>query len=229
MFAILAVLAAVIILLVRSRRTRQPIPQETVNAEPPTWRWRALTPIQPTGIVPKDGEHFYWSGSADLLGEKHWSEYQGGYSGVSFRVAKGLYVRSGGTRGHSVPHSAVAIVDVGTLFISDRRAVFVGGTTTNEIPVSKIANVEAFSDGLKFDISNKKPQTYTTHSEEAAIIMQRVMAGQLEDRKALYESVVSAKAEVSDLLKRAKAGEITDAQVQDALARIRETLPPGTI
>src|SRR5579864_7348210 len=54
----------------------------------------------------------------------HW---QGGYSGFSFRIAKGVRYHVGGTRGHSVQGAEVPTpIDRGSVTITDQRVVFQG-------------------------------------------------------------------------------------------------------
>jgi len=53
--------------------------------------------------------------------------YTGGYSGFSFRIAKGVRYHVGGTRGTYVPGPEnPTAIDSGTLTITDRRVVFRG-------------------------------------------------------------------------------------------------------
>jgi hypothetical protein len=57
----------------------------------------------------------------------------GGYSGFSFRIARGVRYHVGGSKGQRVPGEEVpTAVDTGTATITDRRVVFLGARRTRE-------------------------------------------------------------------------------------------------
>ena len=106
-------------------------------------RW----PGQPTSdaVVLKKGEAALFSyGNSTLIetrrGQGH---YEGGYSGFSFHVAKGVNYHVGGTRGHYVqgPESPTAI-DVGTVHFTTQRLVFLGPRQTREWAFAKLLGVQ---------------------------------------------------------------------------------------
>jgi hypothetical protein len=66
----------------------------------------------------------------------HWV---GGYSGFSFRIAKGVRYHVGGTRGHyEQGEERPAPIDMGTITITDQRVVFQGLKQAREWPYSKL-------------------------------------------------------------------------------------------
>ncbi|HJT37909.1 MAG TPA: zinc ribbon domain-containing protein [Actinomycetota bacterium] len=70
----------------------------------------------------------------------HW---QGGYSGVSFRVYKGVRVHTGGTRGTYVQgEEAPTPIDTGTATITDQRIVFEGSKQVREWLYGKLTSEE---------------------------------------------------------------------------------------
>jgi hypothetical protein len=74
-------------------------------------------------------ECVYWVGQGASLIEPRRlpGQWQGGYSGFSFRIAKGVRWHVGGTRGHTVPGAEVPTpIDTGSVTITDRRVVFQG-------------------------------------------------------------------------------------------------------
>ena len=130
-------------------------------------------------LVPKDydrlmlegAEQLYLSADARLMKEAVDREYRGGYSGVSFRVAKGVRVSSGGMRGKSVvTGSHIEVADEGSLFVTSTRVVFVGNRSTMEIPYAKLVSMEGFSDGVRFSMSNRVKAPLFTVPSGALII-----------------------------------------------------------
>jgi hypothetical protein len=108
-------------------------------------------------LLAQKGEIVHWEVEAKLLKEVVDREFRGGYSGASFRVAKGVRFHVGGTRGHSVvTGSHIEVEDTGVLSVSSRRAVFIGQRESVEMLFSKLVSVEAFADGIRFSVSNRK-------------------------------------------------------------------------
>ncbi len=91
-------------------------------------------------------------------------QYVGGYAGVSFRVMKGVYYRTGGFRGRSVDTSKTVQVDSGLLAITTQNLYFEGASKRFRIPYSKIVSFEPYSDGIgvQRDAMTAKPQTFVT-------------------------------------------------------------------
>jgi hypothetical protein len=66
----------------------------------------------------------------------HW---QGGYSGFSFRIAKGVRYHVGGTRGSYAQGEEVPTpIDTGTVTVTDQRVVFQGAKQAREWLFSKL-------------------------------------------------------------------------------------------
>jgi hypothetical protein len=108
-------------------------------------------------ILLKKNEVAHGSMNAGLLKQVVLREYQGGYSGVSFRVMKGVRFHTGGVRGRSVAvGTEVKRDDTGVLTLTSHRAVFVGANRTVEVQYQKLVGMEVFSNGVKFNVSNRK-------------------------------------------------------------------------
>lgn len=108
-------------------------------------------------ILLKKNEIPHGSMNADLLKQVTTREYQGGYAGVSFRVMKGVRFHTGGVRGRSVVvGTELKTADTGEITLTSHRAVFVGANSTVEIQYQKLIGMEVFSDGIKFNVSNRK-------------------------------------------------------------------------
>jgi len=69
--------------------------------------------------------------------------YQGGSSGFSFRVAKGVNYRIGATKGTFVQgEEKLTPIDSGNLVVTTQRAVFLGGMQTREWAWSKLLSID---------------------------------------------------------------------------------------
>jgi hypothetical protein len=95
-------------------------------------------PVVRTNIILKPGESAFYSTPSTLYETRAVRTYQAAHTG--FRVAKGVYV--GGTSGRSISTQQWARLDTGSLTISNKRLVFVGGKEGRTIPLSKVVSVE---------------------------------------------------------------------------------------
>jgi hypothetical protein len=112
------------------------------------------------GILLKSGESLLWDGVARLVEiHRESGHYQGGYSGVSFRIAKGVRYSVGGTRGHYVPGPEVQTpVDAGRVVVTTQRVLFTGGKTTREWNHAKFISIDTSSDDsvVMIHVSNRQ-------------------------------------------------------------------------
>jgi hypothetical protein len=116
-----------------------------------------LAEIENPRLMAKGEEAVYLETPAALMKEVAIREYQGGYGGFSFRVAKGVRYSTGRTRGHSVVVGhELQVADTGVLSISSTRAAFLGSNKSIEFPYAKIMSIELFSDGIRFATSNRQ-------------------------------------------------------------------------
>jgi hypothetical protein len=100
--------------------------------------------VQPVGLV------------ESRRGKGH---YQGGSSGFSFRVAKGINYRIGATRGTFVQgEEQLTPIDTGTVVVTTQRAVFLGGKQTREWAWSKLLGIdhEGASNVTLLHVSNRQ-------------------------------------------------------------------------
>lgn len=90
--------------------------------------------------------------------------YEGGSTGVSFRVAKGVYLRTSAFRGHPVETAETVHADTGLLAFTDKHIYFSGPAKSFRVPYKKIVSFEPFSDGIGIqrDAASAKPQTFVT-------------------------------------------------------------------
>jgi hypothetical protein len=101
------------------------------------------------GFLPKKGEKVLWC----FKNVNHYqlgthSEWVGRSAGVSFRVAKGVRVRTGGSRGHKVSHSQMDYKGRVDLVFTTQGFSFVGAADAARIPLSRILAFQTYSDGF---------------------------------------------------------------------------------
>lgn len=108
-------------------------------------------PLTAVGSVPallRKGEMAYLYHSLAILHrEKAVRHYQGENTGVSVRVARGVYLRSGGHRGTAVTQKVLSEDDRGHLTLTNQRLLFGGRTRSIEVDLRKVLQVER-GDGL---------------------------------------------------------------------------------
>lgn len=81
--------------------------------------------------------------------EKITKEYVGRSGGLSFRVMKGVYYRTGRMKGHPVEHSSMELQGTGTLYVTNKNLVFYSETKSLKIPFNKIVGITPYSDGIE--------------------------------------------------------------------------------
>lgn len=86
----------------------------------------------------------------------------GGGGGPSFRIAKGVYLRTGGFAARSESHEEIKVIDSGTLTLTNRRMIFTGGKRTVNFPLGKIVGMEPYRDGIAINRDGKQRTEYYT-------------------------------------------------------------------
>jgi len=102
--------------------------------------------------------------NVDYYEEKTRTRYVGGSQGVSIRIAKGLYYRTGAFKGDRVQTSETIHADTGLLGVTNKHLYFAGPSKRFRINYNKIVAFEPFSDGIgvQRDAQTAKPQSFTT-------------------------------------------------------------------
>lgn len=121
---------------------------------------RGNLPIsQVPGLISKRGEISYWCEPVQVFEEKIVKKYQVGQSsGFSVRIAKGISYRVGSSRGQTVTETGLVMVGKGDFAITTHRLVFLGASTSIEMPWSKVVNLQLYSDALAVFVgSRSKP------------------------------------------------------------------------
>ncbi len=113
-----------------------------------------------SGVILKAGEVALWMGQASLIEpRRQQGHYQGSYSGVSFRIAKGVRYTVGGSRGHYVPGPEVQTpVDSGRAVVTTQRVLFIGGRSNREWAYSKLVSVDSSANDatVLLSVSNRQ-------------------------------------------------------------------------
>lgn len=149
-----------------------------LEAEYARLRTEALAPTDSGSVVRQRGETFYWQQPANLWKVALHSELVGRYAGASFRVARGMWVRTGGSRGHVQRTSAIDDLGPGTVCVSDARILFVSPSQgAIEIKLAKILSFERLTDGIELMIGRQKPMFLVTGDARLGIVTQRVING----------------------------------------------------
>jgi len=95
---------------------------------------------------------------------KTFRQYQGGYGGVSIRVMRGLYYRTGTFKGNPVDTTQLVHVDTGFLGVTDKHIYFAGNIKNFRIKYENIVAFHPYGDGIgvQRDAQNAKPQVFIT-------------------------------------------------------------------
>lgn len=96
--------------------------------------------------------------------EKTRTRYVGGSQGVSIRIAKGFYYRTGAFKSERVQTSETIHADTGLLGVTNKHVYFAGSSKRFRIAYNKIVSFEPFSDGIgvQRDAQTAKPQSFST-------------------------------------------------------------------
>jgi hypothetical protein len=124
--------------------------------------------IRITGAVPfnlQKREKLIWLFNGVKYYEmRTYRQYVGGYQGLSMRIAKGLYYRTGAFRGSPVETNRLVHVDIGFLGVTNLHVYYSGTTKGFRIKYDKIVSFQPYSDGLGIqrDAQTAKPQIFVT-------------------------------------------------------------------
>jgi len=96
--------------------------------------------------------------------QKNRREYVGGSTGVSVRIAKGVYLRTSAFKGRPVDRLETVHFGTGILAVTNKHIYFSGEEKKFRVRLDKIVTFEPFSDGIGIqrDAATAKPQTFLT-------------------------------------------------------------------
>lgn len=153
-------------------------PPQSLTSDPGFMRiqkGRILKSITEDGIVPEyiqfdglrinlqKGERVAWAfQNVKYYEQKEYKHYEGGSSGVSIRVMKGVYYRTSSFKGYPVTNTKTELRDTGILTFTNRYIHFSGQNKDLRIKLDKIVNYRPFSDGIGIqrDAQTAKPQLF---------------------------------------------------------------------
>ena len=147
----------------------------------PRWDRRAVRP--PFNLM-KSEELLWLFGGADYLEQVTRREFRGGSLGVSFRVAKGVYIRPGAFRGRSVATSSMQHTDSGVLGITTKHIYFKGNSKSFRVRLEKIVSFDPYRDGLGImrDTTRAKPEVFRMGETDAWFLLNIIDAVMSMDR-----------------------------------------------
>lgn len=109
------------------------------------------------------GEQLIWRfDNVSFIEQVTKTHYEGSSSGISIRIAKGVYYRTGATRGVPVTTTEMKQKAVGTLFIATKHLYFYSPSKAVKIPLAKLVALTPYEDGIgvQKDGVSAKPQAF---------------------------------------------------------------------
>lgn len=90
------------------------------------------------------------------------TQYRGGYSGVSIRVARGVYYRTGAFRGNPVKIEEMIYIAKGLFALTNKHLYFASPNKNFRIQLEKIITMNPYEDGigLQKDGTTARPQIF---------------------------------------------------------------------
>lgn len=112
----------------------------------------------------KDEKVIWAFPDSQYLKDKIRRTYVGRSQGVSIRVMKGIYYRTGAFKGNSIEYTERVHIDTGWVVVTNKHIYFSGSQKSTRIPYTKIVSFEPFSDGIGLcrDAMTAKPQIFVT-------------------------------------------------------------------
>ena len=113
------------------------------------------------GLILGKGEELLWVEPGLTLKEPKTSRsYVGASSGVSIRLARGVYYRVGAFKGHPIDRTEVVEIGKGNLALTNHQLYFLSPAKGFKLPYRKLVSVIPFEDGigLQRDGVSAKPQ-----------------------------------------------------------------------
>jgi len=113
----------------------------------------------------KDEKLIWIFTDVDYLEARTVRRYSGSSSGLSIRIAKGVYFHTGNFRGNPIETTEVVRVDTGIVAVTTKHIYFHGSVKSFRIPYKKIISFVPFSDGIGFfkDSPSSKLQCFKTN------------------------------------------------------------------
>ncbi len=110
-------------------------------------------------------EQLVWlMANVDYYQMKTRREFRGSSTGMSVRIAKGVYLRQSAFRGHPVEITETVKADTGLLGLTTKHIYFHGQQERFRVRYDKIVSFEPYENGLGYmrDLARAKPETFET-------------------------------------------------------------------
>ena len=131
-----------------------------------------IFPVIQSDLLIKKNEKCHYQIKASLMEERQKTHYVGGSNGVSVRIARGVYWRTGGFKGERVTERIKTVTDEGFLYVTNKRVVFAGLRKNVTYSINKIVNIIKYSDAIQFQKENEnKPKYFLINSEDVIDIV----------------------------------------------------------
>lgn len=100
--------------------------------------------------------------NVDFYEQRTRTIYQGKTQGVSIRIAKGLYYRTGSFKGNPVKIEEMKYISRGIVALTNKQIYFASSAKNFKVPYNKIVTIDPYEDGvgLQKDGANTKPQVF---------------------------------------------------------------------
>lgn len=100
--------------------------------------------------------------NVDFFEQRTRTVYQGQTQGVSIRIAKGLYYRTGSFKGNPVKIEEMKYISRGLVALTNKQIYFASLEKNFKVPYNKIVTIDPYEDGvgLQKDGANTKPQVF---------------------------------------------------------------------
>jgi hypothetical protein len=137
-------------------------------------------PVVDVSIVPQRGERCHFVCHGQWLEYRKQTRTTGYYnSGVSIRVARGLYYRVGASRPQHITTEGLTEIDRGTLYLTNKRVLFDGATRNWSVRWASIIAFHACSDGIVLEKgTGRSPHLVLDGDAElAAVLCGALLAG----------------------------------------------------
>lgn len=110
-------------------------------------------------IMLTQGEYAIWAyDDVTMYQEKIVREWVNRRRGMSYRVMKGVYYHTGGSKGQPVEHAEMESLGKGSLVLTNKNVVFHSPTRTVKIPYKKLNGCTPYSDGIELHQDGTKVQ-----------------------------------------------------------------------
>lgn len=107
-------------------------------------------------VILVKGETALWCyDDVTMFQEKIVKEYEGGHSGFSIIVMKGVRYNTGKMKARPVEHSTMENTGTGSLVITNKHILFCSNQQSLKLPYSKIIGITPYSDGIEIHRDGK--------------------------------------------------------------------------